>query len=115
MTTYDLGDAVPLQYRAYVDGALADATVALTLVDPAGNETTPAVVHADTGVYEYLVPTSDPASDLGPWMFTWTSTGTLTDVETGIVLRRAGRRRGLFVAGEAEGAQENPAGRHDRR
>ena len=88
MTTYNLGDGVPLQYRAYVDGVLTDATVVLTIVNPAGDSDTPTLVHDEVGVYEYVVPTSDPASDIGPWLYTWTVTGELSDVESG----------GFFVA-----------------
>lgn len=83
MTTYNLGDGVPLEYRAYVDGVLTDATVVLTIVDPAGDSTTPALVHDSVGVYEYVVPTSDPVTDVGPWLWSWNVTGELTDVETG--------------------------------
>jgi len=83
MTTYNLGDGVPLEYRAYVDGVPSSATVALTLFDPAGNETTASPIqNLETGVYRYTVATGDPA-DVGPWLFTWSVTGTLTDVEPG--------------------------------
>lgn len=83
MTTYNLGDGVELEYRAYVDGELVDATVVLTIVDPGGNSSTPPVTHADVGVYTYVVPTSNPTTDLGPWLWSWNVSGELTDVESG--------------------------------
>lgn len=83
MTTYDLGDGVPLEYRAYVDGALAAATVVLTIVNPQGDDTTPVLVNDEVGVYQYVVATSDPSTDLGPWLYTWAVTGELSDVQSG--------------------------------
>lgn len=79
---YNLGDGVPLEYRVYVDGELAPATVVLTLIDPAGNSDTPTLVNDEVGVYTYVLPTSDPA-DLGPWLYLWAVTGDLTDHESG--------------------------------
>jgi hypothetical protein len=84
MTTYALGDGVPIEYRAYVDGEPVDVTAALALFDPAGDETAAAPIeHVDTGFYRYVMPTGDPNTDLGPWVFAWTISGALTDVEFG--------------------------------
>jgi hypothetical protein len=83
MTTYNLGDGVPLEYRAIVDGELTDATVQLTLVNPQGDDTTPVLTHDEVGVYTYVVATSNAATDLGPWLYTWNVSGELTDVEVG--------------------------------
>lgn len=83
MPTYDLGDGVPLEYRAYVDGALADATVVLTIVNPAGDSSTPPLVHDEVGVYSYVVPTSNPSTDIGPWLWAWSVSGELSDHESG--------------------------------
>ena len=84
MTTYQLGDGVPLEYRAYIDGVLSDAaSVVLTLVNPAGTASTPPPDNDDTGVYTYVVPTSNAATDVGPWLWTWTASGALSDVQTG--------------------------------
>ena len=83
MTVYNLGDGVPMQYRALVDGVLTDATVTLTLVHPNGDVDTPSLDHPSTGVYEYVVPTSDPTNDVGPWLYTWNVSGALSDVEPG--------------------------------
>ena len=83
MTTYNLGDGVPLEYRVYIDGELDAANVVLTVVNPAGDVSTPTLVNDDTGIYQYVVPTSDALTDIGPWLYTWTVTGALTDVETG--------------------------------
>lgn len=83
MTAYRLGDGVPLEYRAYVDGVLTDVSAVLTLVNPQGTPSTPTPVNDETGVYTYVVPTSDSGTDVGPWLFTWAITGALTDVQGG--------------------------------
>lgn len=82
MTTYALGSGVPLEYRVYIEGELADATVALTVVKPNGDVDTPTLTHDEVGVYSCVVATG-LSTDLGPWLYTWVVTGDLTVTEPG--------------------------------
>jgi hypothetical protein len=59
-------------------GALEDATVDLTIIDPSGNETEPTVTHASTGVYEYYL----LLDEIGWFYAVWTVTsGEFTTVK----------------------------------
>lgn len=77
--SYDLGDAVALRKEVYIAGVLADATVVLSVTDPAGTVTTPSVTHASTGVYTASVTTTA----VGLWFYKWTVSGTAVEVESG--------------------------------
>jgi hypothetical protein len=82
VTTQDVGDRVNVRYNAIdANGVFTDATVALTVTDPDGNDTTPSVTHTSTGVY-------DASFDLdaeGTWNWRWNISGTLVDVSYGSV------------------------------
>lgn len=77
MTTYDLGDTVPLQHRVYSNGALSAATVALTVYAPDGTTTTPSVTTSSTGIYNAVVPTDQ----VGLWFYVWSVSGAVPDDE----------------------------------
>lgn len=83
MTTRDVGDGYPIGYEARDPdtGDLLDATVALTVIDPADGETTPAPVHPSTGVYRYTI----PLTVAGNWRWRWDVTGAVLDVAHGEV------------------------------
>ena len=75
MTTVDVGDKVNVQYRSLAAGVLTDATVVLTVTDPAGTPSTPSVTHTSTGVYD----SSFTASTAGVWFWYWTASGAVID------------------------------------
>ncbi|NMO52026.1 hypothetical protein HH310_12565 [Actinoplanes sp. TBRC 11911] len=78
MATYDLGDAVPLEYLAYDgDGNLVDAAVALTVTAPDGTNPDVTLEHPSVGVYRALA----PANQLEFWAGAWTVSGAVTDVK----------------------------------
>lgn len=77
--TWDLGDLVPLRTTVKVDGVLTAATLTLTVTDPAGTVTTPAVTSPSTGVYTANV----PANLAGDWLYVWAATGAATAVQPG--------------------------------
>lgn len=77
MTTYDLGDTIPLQHRVYSNGSLAAATVALTVTAPDGTATTPSVTTSSTGIYNAVVPTDQT----GTWFYAWSVSGAVPDDE----------------------------------
>lgn len=79
MSGWSVGDVVPLEYRVLVDDVLTDATVAVTITDPAGATSAPAVTHADTGIYTADV----AASAAGVWYYSWTASGAATDRSDG--------------------------------
>lgn len=80
MATYDLGDGVNLEHLVYnVDRVLTDATVTLTVTKPDASTTSPTVTHPSTGTYRATV-TTDQA---GLWLYTWSTSGTITDVAVG--------------------------------
>lgn len=73
---WDLGDRVPLRHKVYNDaGQLTAATVTLTVTDPDGATTTPAVTTTTAGVYDVRV----PVTVAGTWVYAWTVTGTIPD------------------------------------
>jgi hypothetical protein len=83
VTTRDVGDGYPIGYEARdPDGTLVAATVALTVTDPDGNDTTPTPTSDETGVYEYTI----DLSSAGLWRWVWTVTGTVEDVAYGEVV-----------------------------
>lgn len=78
----DVGDRVDVRYEARSpDGALTNATVTLTVTDPAGNTTAPSVTNTATGVYD----ASFTLTAAGTWQWKWTSTGNVVDVAYGQV------------------------------
>lgn len=79
-TTYDVGDAAPLEYEARDrDGTLVTATVALTVTNPSGTTTTPVVSTPSTGVYRSSV----TLNAAGTWFYTWSASGNVIDVDQG--------------------------------
>jgi hypothetical protein len=81
LATYDLGDGVNLRHFVYDrDGALTDATVALSITKPDDTSTAPSVTHTSLGQYDAA--TYVPAA-VGYYTYRWTVTGTVTDVSTG--------------------------------
>lgn len=83
MTTRDVGDGYPIGYEARDPdtGDLTAATVALTITDPDGVETTPSPTNPSTGVYHYTI----PLSTVGRWRWRWDVTGAVLDVRSGEV------------------------------
>ena len=76
MTTYDLGDGVPLEYLVYNRaGTLTNATVTLTVTAPDGTTSTPDITNSATGTYQAQV-TADQA---GVWLAAWAASGTIVD------------------------------------
>jgi hypothetical protein len=82
--TRDVGDGYPIRYEARDPDtyALTDATVALTITDPAGATTTPTPVHTGTGLYDYTI----SLSTAGTWFWRWDVSGTIADRAYGSVL-----------------------------
>ena len=76
MTTRNVGDQVDTRYIVAPNGTLTDATVVLTVTDPAGNPTTPSVTHTSPGVYD----ASFTLTTAGTWFWYWTASGTVVDV-----------------------------------
>lgn len=83
MTTRDVGDGYPIGYEARDPDTrdLVDATVALTVTDPDGNDTFPTPAHPSTGVYRHTI----TLSGTGVWRWRWDVTGTIIDVASGDV------------------------------
>jgi len=80
-TVYQPGDVWPLRAEIRdANGALTDATVTLTVRDPAGGVTTPSPVHASTGVYtwNFAFPTSPSATQYGVWEAIFSASGAVT-------------------------------------
>lgn len=78
MTTYDLGDGVPLDHEVYDrDGQLASATVAVTVARPDGTTVSPSVTSPSTGRYRAAV---FPADQPGLWTGAWVMSGAIVDV-----------------------------------
>lgn len=81
MATYDLGDGVNLRHFVYDrDGDLVDATVALEVTKPDGG--VDPVTNTRTSLGQYDANTYVP-DQVGYYTYTWTVTGTVTDVSTG--------------------------------
>lgn len=79
MTTYDLGDGVPLEYTLYNrSGTLTNGTVTLTVTAPDGTTSTPDITNSATGTYQAQV----TASQAGIWLAAWASSGTVVDATT---------------------------------
>jgi hypothetical protein len=78
----DVGDRINIQYLSYNSlGALTNATVTLTVTDPAAAVTNPSVTNTSTGQY-------DAAFTLnlaGLWSWVWSVSGTVVDVAAGSV------------------------------
>jgi hypothetical protein len=73
-------EVATLQNVFKVGGVPTDATLAtVTVTDPTGATTTPAVTHVSTGTYSATVPTTLP----GIWLYKWVGTGTASDVQEG--------------------------------
>jgi hypothetical protein len=81
LPTYDLGDGVNL--RRIVrdrDGALTDATVALAITRPDGDDGNPSVNRTSLGQYDAATYVPDLS---GRYSYKWTVTGAVTDVSYG--------------------------------
>jgi hypothetical protein len=79
----DVGDRVSPRFLVYnAAGALTNATVALTVTDPAGSTTTPSVTNTSTGVYD----AEFTLASAGTWTWRWAASGTVVAVEDGSVL-----------------------------
>jgi len=80
--TYDLADSVKLTFTVRKEGALTDATVALTVTKPDGTQLTQPglpISNPAAGTYTAVL-----APDLaGLWTFRWVATGTATTAEDG--------------------------------
>lgn len=76
MSTYNIGDAVPLVYTIS-----APATVVLTVTDPDGVTSNPATTPSGAGptTYTAAVPVGKP----GLWLYRFAATGAVTDAEDG--------------------------------
>lgn len=82
MTTRDVGDRWNVQYLAYNNlGVLTNATVALTVTDPAGAATNPTITNTSTGQYD----ASFTLATAGLWSWVWAVSGTIVDVAQGNV------------------------------
>lgn len=80
MTTYDLGDGIPLEFLV-TDRARqpTDATVTLSVIKPSGVVINPAITHAGVGRYE-----ATPVGDVvNQWSYLWQATGAVTAVSAG--------------------------------
>lgn len=79
----DVGDRVNLQHLVYnAAGALTNATVVLTVTAPDGTTSTPSVTNASTGTYT----AGFTLTAAGAWLWVWTVSGTVIDVDQGSVL-----------------------------
>lgn len=77
----EVGDTQEVTYSVYLDGVLTNATVTLTVTNPNGVETTPAVTNDGTGLYS----SSFLLSLAGLWTWVWEASGTVVDIEVGQV------------------------------
>lgn len=86
MSTHDLGDPVTLDFTVTVAGVpTAPGTIVLTVRDPAGAETTPALTPVSPGVY---APVYSPAL-AGTYSYGWVTTGAGAGAEYGSFAVRA--------------------------
>lgn len=84
MTTYELGDGVPLRYLATDrNGDPVATTVVLTVTRPNGTVDTVATVATELGQYDAA--TYVPLA-IGEYTWKWVASGTITDVATGTFL-----------------------------
>lgn len=81
MNRYEVGDAVTLTTVVRVGGVPTNATMALTVTDPDGAVTTPAVSTTGTGQYRATV----VFGKIGEWKYRWTASGTATSVDSGSI------------------------------
>lgn len=82
MSTRDVGDRLNLRHLVYdATGALASATVVLTVTDPTGDITTPTVTASSTGTYD----ASFTLTEAGKWAWKWVVSGAVVDFESGEV------------------------------
>lgn len=79
----EVGDTQHETYTAYLDGEPSDATVVITVTDPAGVETTPTVTHAGTPTWQHSA--SWALDSAGLWTWVWEATGLVGDIEVGQV------------------------------
>lgn len=104
MARYVVGDTVTLTNTFTVDGSPTDPdTVTLTVTDPDGTTTSPAVTKTAVGVYEADV-TVDTA---GTWTYVWEGTGAAADVEDGsfeVFATAASDALNIITLGEAKNA-----------
>jgi hypothetical protein len=81
VTTYDLGDGVPLRYLATDrDGQPVDTTLSLAIISLATglSVATPTITHTATGQYDATA----TGLATGDYAAVWTATGAITDVAT---------------------------------
>jgi len=81
MTTYDLGDGVPLEHEVHdpATDALVNATVSLTLTRPDGTTfPAPTITNPSTGIYR-ATPVPDQVG--ANWAGVWTTSGTVISVK----------------------------------
>jgi hypothetical protein len=109
MAVRDVGDGFEVEYLARdADGTLVDATVALTVTDPAGGTDTPGVSHPAAGTYRYVI----NLASAGEWQWHWSITGAVEDEAYGSVLAvpvappaySNPERLKLWMAGRAAGS-----------
>lgn len=82
MITRDVGDRVALRYNSLdSQGEPTNATVVLTVTDPTGATSTPAVTNSSLGVYDSYF----DITIAGRWRWVWNVTGTVVDVQYGQV------------------------------
>lgn len=81
MTTRDVGDRINVRYLALAAGVETTATVALTVTDPDGTNTTPSVTFTAPNIYDASF-TLDTA---GVWSWRWDVSGLVVDVDRGQV------------------------------
>jgi hypothetical protein len=84
LTRYEIGDADTLTLTVKVAGVLIDATVSLSITDPDGAPSSPAVAHPGTGTYTAPV----LFSKQGEWTYTWSISGSAQGVDSGTIYVR---------------------------
>lgn len=77
--SYEVGDAVALTWAVRVAGVLTNATVVLTITNPAGVASTPTVTNPSTG--NYAASFTATLNGLHHWR--WVATGAVTNAESG--------------------------------
>ncbi|MGH3878063.1 MAG: hypothetical protein ACRDSK_13620 [Actinophytocola sp.] len=79
---YDLGDPIATTFTVKVDGTLTNATVAITVTDPDGLTSTPAISNPSVGLYKAVF----TGSKVGKWRWKWTASGAASGVEHGYAI-----------------------------
>jgi hypothetical protein len=83
VSTRDVGDRISTRFLVYnAAGSLTNATVVLTVTDPAGSTSTPSVTNTATGIYD----AEFTLASAGTWTWRWAASGTVVAVEDGSVL-----------------------------